>query len=107
MSCIEWRNLFLENILSGVSQGPILGPILFIIYIDDLTDGIKLICNIFADDTSLISKNNDKNCSNVELNNDLKIMSNWVFNGKCYLILTLINELCKYFSQKSVKKTHH
>ena len=62
--------------LAGVTQGSVLGSILFQIYINDLPDGIKTICEIFADDTSLLSKAEDKNCSTVELNNDLKILSN-------------------------------
>ena len=61
-----------KNILAGVPQGSVLGPILFLIYINDLPNGIKSICKIFADDTPLFSKIKDKNCSTVELNNDLK-----------------------------------
>ena len=61
-----------KNILAGVPQGSVLGPILFLIYINDLPDGIKSICKIFADDTSLFSKVKDKDCFTVELNNDLK-----------------------------------
>ena len=66
-----------KNILSSVPKGSVLGPILFLIYINDLPNGIKSICKIFADDTSLFSKVKDKNCSTIELNNDLKIISNW------------------------------
>ena len=65
-----------KSILAGVPQGSVLDPILFLIYINDLPDRIKSICKIFADDTSLFSKVKDKNCSTVELNNDLKIISN-------------------------------
>ena len=73
----SWR-----NILAGVSQVSILGPILFFIYINDLPYGIKSICQIFADNTSPFSKVKDKNCSTVELNDDLKIISNWTIQLK-------------------------
>ena len=39
-----------EFISAGVPEGSVLGPILFLIYISDLHDTIKLFCNIFADD---------------------------------------------------------
>ena len=74
-----------KNILAGVPQGSVLSPILFLIYINDLPDGIKSICKIFADVTSLFSKVKDKNCSTVELKNDLKIISNWVIQWKILL----------------------
>ena len=51
-------------------------------YIYDLLDGIKSICRIFADDTSLFSKVNDKSCSAVVRNNDQKIISNWAIQWK-------------------------
>ena len=66
-----------KNILAGIPQDSVLGSILFLIYMNDLPDGIKSICKILADDTSLFSKVKDKNCSTVELNNDLKILSTW------------------------------
>ena len=71
-----------KNIVASVLQGSALDPILFLIYINDLPDGIKSICKIFADDTSLFSKVKDKNCSTVELNNYLKTISNWAIEWK-------------------------
>ena len=71
-----------KNILAGVPQGSVLGPLLFLIYINDLPDDIKSICKIFADNTSLSSKVKDKNCFTIEFDNDLKIISNWAFQWK-------------------------
>ena len=69
-----------KSILAGVSQGSVLGPILFLIYINNLPDEIYSICKFLADDISLFSKFKDKNCSTVKmLNNDLKILSNSAF----------------------------
>ena len=42
-----------SNIEKSVTQGPILGPLLFLIYINDLSDGPATNTKLFADDVSL------------------------------------------------------
>ena len=92
-----WR-----KIKSGVPQGTVLGPLLFLIYINDLPDGITSICKIFADDTSLFTKVLDINESTNKLNTDLKKNNHMGFiSGKCNLIRTQINKQMKlYFLEK-------
>ena len=42
-----------HNVYAGVPQGSVLVPLLFLIYINDLPDGLTSMCKIFEDDTSL------------------------------------------------------
>ena len=60
-----------ELVKSGVSQGSVLGPLMFLIYINDLQDNIQSTCNIFADGTPLFSHVFNNDASQDELNNDL------------------------------------
>ena len=41
---------------SGVPQGSVLGPLLFLVYINDLENGIKSSIQFFADDTCIFNR---------------------------------------------------
>ena len=73
----DWR-----KINSGVPQESVLGPLLFLIFINDLPDGIASLCKIFANDTSLFSKVYDIDISAKELNSDLEKIGKWAFQWK-------------------------
>ena len=64
----EWR-----KIMSGIPQRSVLGPLLFLIYINDLPDGINSLCKIFADDTSLFSKVSDIKRFQILINRRMKL----------------------------------
>ena len=67
---------------SGVPQGSVLGPLLFLIFVNDLEDGIKSQIKFFADDTSLFSIVHDPLISASELNHDLAIINEWAKQWK-------------------------
>ena len=81
-------------VVSGIPQGSVLGPILFIIYINDLLDTISSAGLLFADDTKIFSPVNSIEDS-ISLQNDLYILENWSstwlleFNSQKCHVLTL------------------
>ena len=69
-------------VLTVVPQGSILGPLLFLIYINDLPEKLESSVKLFADDTSLFSTVYTLSESANLLNDDLKKISEWAFKWK-------------------------
>ena len=87
--------MFVNNELSdsglvkaGVPQGSVLGPLLFLLYINDITDNLGNLARLFADDTSL--SYSGKNFDLMQID-DLQILDQW---AKTWLV---------YFNPKKTK----
>jgi len=77
---LEEKNQKLSQVISGVPQGSVLGPLLFFIYIDDvarvsLSEGSTLV--LYADDMLLYRKI-DSTEDFIALQRDINTINNWI-----------------------------
>ena len=79
-----------KSVLSGVPQGSVLGPILFLVYINDKEEGVTGKILKFADDTKLFRKVK-KIGDTFFLQDDFDKLVKWSENGRCYSILGNVN----------------
>ena len=79
---LNGQNSSWANIEAGVPQGSILGPLLFLIYINDLPDNLSTNVKLFADDTLLFSVVHDTSTSSCDLNYDLNRVREWACKWK-------------------------
>ena len=95
------------NVLAGVPQGSILGPLFFLIYINDLSDDSSSNPKLFGDDTSLFSVVHNKNTSAKELNNDLCKISNSSNQWKMSFNTDPIKQAQEVMFSRKITKTNH
>ena len=96
-----------SNISACVPQGSILGPLLFLIYINDLSDNLSSNPKLFADDTSLFSVVPDMNQSGINLNDDLEKISNWDFQWKMSCNLDINKQAQEVIFSRRLQKPNH
>ena len=90
----KWNVIRMDGSISGMPQGSVLGPLLFILYVNDLPLEVSSFCKLFADDAKLY-----KDLQNLEdfemIQNDLDKLCQWTikwlmfFNlDKCKILHT-------------------
>ena len=97
-----------EPILAGVPQGSVLGPLLFLVYINDLTDNISSSMRLFADDSSLFLRVRDIQVCQATLTNDLDMITQWAYQWKMQFNPDISKQAIEViFSQKRTQKPNH
>ena len=96
ITVVNGRRSTPELISCGVPQGSILGPLLFLIYMNDLSGSTSSSIRLFADDACLIVDNKDHKKLEYLVNKELENVNVWMklnklsinYNKTNYIILT-------------------
>jgi hypothetical protein len=87
---------------AGVPQGSILGPLLFLVFINDIINDLENDIFLFADDASLMKIFNDINVASTSINRDLQRLSQWSETWRvCFNLIKTV------FMIISKKNSHH
>ena len=73
--------------ICGVPQGSVLGPLLFLLYINDLKSACTCDLLLYADDSALLVSHKDKNVVEKALSAELLNVSKWLYDNKLELQL--------------------
>ena len=99
----SWTN----NVKAGVPQGSILGPFLFLIYINDLANGLSSNTKLFADDTSHFSVIDGSVITTLELSSDLSRIKQWAFQWKMNFNPRPNRQTQETIFSRKLKKVYH
>ena len=95
----SWR-----DVLSGIPQGSVLGPVLFICYVNDMPETVQSMIRMFADDTKVFAQSNtNEQCQNLQ--SDLNTLQNWADDWQLRFNATKCKTL--YLGRNNSKFTYH
>ena len=98
------------SVSCGVPQGSILGPLLFLIYVNDMSKAVKYDLFLYADDTGFVCKHKDINKIENQLNEDFSNICDWFVDNK--LSIHFVEDKTKSilfaskFKRKNIIKRH-
>ena len=93
-----------SSVQAGVPQGSILGPLLFLLYINDIVEDIQSSVRLFADDTSLYIIVDDPPGAAITLNSDLSRIHRWATQS---LVTSNPSKLESLLFSRKVNKPYH
>ncbi|CAM1304818.1 Uncharacterised protein r2_g1469 [Pycnogonum litorale] len=79
--CINGVKSEIEKVTSGIPQGSVIGPVLFLMYINDLPQHVQSHVKLFADDTKIFARNDDE-AEMETLQDDLDRLQKWSTDWK-------------------------
>ena len=103
-----------KHVNAGVPQGSILGPLLFLVYVSDITHNLLSITRLFAEDTCLDSTTSNIDDLQGNINHDLREISKWskqwlvtLNPNKTVVLSEIANHLCwnsitRFYQQPSI-----